>query len=379
MKDNTKPSAPQIENIGEARAKIPVEIGVRFLKQFSEQLYSSPQKAFEELISNGWDAGASRVDVRISPDIKTNANATMGVMDNGVSMDEAGLRELSGHVAFSPKEGKTSETGRPLIGKFGIGKLATYVLANKLTYICKAADGKIRRVTMDYAAIDLNVGHNGDGKLVKDIQLDVFEVTEAEIEAALASVYGGTEFLQLMKGKALSSAVPVSEDEYGGIKDSLQRDEDKTWTLAVLSGLKKPGKELKVGVLKRMLAAALPFGTEMVITVNDATLVSSKLDVPRLKEWVIGPDLGIDSVEMDIPDPADDTKAQKEKVSISMPVTPMPHVNIPGLGIVTGRVVLFADPVTGGKSEERGASNGFHVNVLGRLVNQDSPTFRRAA
>lgn len=372
-------SSVTIESIGEARSKIAVEIGVRFLKHFSEQLYSSPQKAFEELISNGWDAGASRVDVRISPDLKNNVAATMAVFDNGVSMDEAGLRQLW-HVAFSPKEGKVTEHGRPVIGKFGIGKLATYVLANKLTYICRAADGKIRRVTMDYGTIDLQMGAHSDAdKLVKDIQLDVFEVTEAEIEEALASVYGGAEFLQLIKGQAPSSNVPVYEDEYGGIKNELQHDTDATWTLAVLSGLKKPGKELKIGVLKRMLAAALPFGSEMIITVNDTTLTSSKLDVQRLGEWLVGPDLGIDSLEIEAVDNGGDTNAEgkkpAEKILIEQASDPVPHVVIPGIGMLTGRVVLFADPVTGGKSEERGASNGFHVNVLGRVVNQNSPTF----
>jgi hypothetical protein len=57
----------------------------------------------------------------------------------------------------------------------------------------------------------------------------------------------------------------------------------------------------------------------MIITVNETTLSSSKLDTPRLGEWIIGPDLGVESVELDVPD--------------------------------------------------------FHVNVLGRVVNQDSPTF----
>ena len=33
-------------------------------------------------------------------------------------MDLDGLRELW-HIAFSPKEGRTTEHGRPLIGKFG--------------------------------------------------------------------------------------------------------------------------------------------------------------------------------------------------------------------------------------------------------------------
>ena len=122
-----------------------MEISTRFLEHFSEQLYSSPQKAFEELISNGWDAGADFVDIRVAPDLSA-PDATMAVLDNGASMDEQGLRDLW-HIAFSPKSGQPQQHGRQVIGKFGIGKLATYVLASRLTYICKAADGIIRRVT----------------------------------------------------------------------------------------------------------------------------------------------------------------------------------------------------------------------------------------
>jgi hypothetical protein len=106
-------STPKIENIGQPRSTISVEISARFLGHFSEQLYSSPQKAFKELISNGWDAGANRVDVRISPELKTDNSATMAVLDNGASMNEEGLRQLW-HIAFSPKRGKDKEYGRPI-------------------------------------------------------------------------------------------------------------------------------------------------------------------------------------------------------------------------------------------------------------------------
>src|SRR5437870_5882914 len=153
--------APKIESIGQESSTISVEISARFLQHFSEQLYSSPQKAFEELISNGWDAGADRVDVRISPDLKTAASPTMAVLDNGASMDEEGLRQLW-HIAFSPKQANPVRNGRQVIGKFGIGKLATYVLGAKLTYICKASDGRIRRVTMDYGHIDQKKGADPD-------------------------------------------------------------------------------------------------------------------------------------------------------------------------------------------------------------------------
>ena len=121
------------ESIGTTISEISVEISTRFLEQFSEQLYSSPQKAFEELISNSWDAGANSVDVRI-PDDLADKQATITVLDNGVSMDADGLRELW-HIAFSPKRNHRSQHGRQMVGKFGIGKLATYLLANRLTYI----------------------------------------------------------------------------------------------------------------------------------------------------------------------------------------------------------------------------------------------------
>jgi hypothetical protein len=45
---NTVPppnTAPKIESVGQENSTISVEIGARFLQHFSEQLYSSPQKA----------------------------------------------------------------------------------------------------------------------------------------------------------------------------------------------------------------------------------------------------------------------------------------------------------------------------------------------
>ena len=160
---------PSPESIGtRLPTTIPVELGTRFLEHFSEQLYSSPQKAFEELVSNGWDAGADYVDIRI-PSNLADPNASLCVLDNGASMDEEGLRKLW-HIAFSPKKDKPVQYGRQVIGKFGIGKLATYVLANKLTYICKFTDGKIRRVTMNYGDIDKKKVANNENseRLISD-------------------------------------------------------------------------------------------------------------------------------------------------------------------------------------------------------------------
>ena len=239
------------DSIGTKTTDISVEISTRFLEHFSEQLYSSPQKAFEELIANGWDAGADFVDVNI-PGHLSSEKATITVFDNGISMDEHGLRDLW-HIAFSPKTNSRLQHGRQMVGKFGIGKLATYVLANRLTYICKAEDQVIRRVTMDYGEIDRRAEPE---KLVSQLSLDMFEVTDAELSQALEGVAGGAETLKLITGE---TPVPTNNEEidndFGAEESILSRNGNITWTLVVLSGLKTPGRALKVGILKRMLRA----------------------------------------------------------------------------------------------------------------------------
>ena len=395
MNDEEEMTRVTPDTVGTQVTTIPVALSTRFLEHFSEQLYSSPQKAFEELISNGWDAGATIVDVRVDTNLLAS-NATMAVFDNGSSMDLAGLRELW-HIAFSPKEGNTTGHGRPLIGKFGIGKLATYVLAERLTYICKADDGVIRRVTMNYGEVDTQKEADSD-RLINDLKLSVFELGRHELAEALSAVYDGDAILRLIDHQTpngheeehIEGVAPIADqEEFGGAPAELERPERGTWTLVVLSHLKPAGRRLKTGILRRMLASALPFGSEMAIQVNGERLTSTKMQTPLVDQWVIGPDLEIDCIELDETD-SDSEAAEGEtsstddsetgsSTSIPIPVKsgtdPYPYVELPEVGRVTGLVRLFEDIISGGKSDERGASNGFHVNVLGRIVNQHDPSF----
>ena len=70
-----------------------IEIGPRFLELFSENLYSSPNKTFEELVANSWDADATAVYISIPDDLKSES-ACIWVLDNGTSMDVVGLETL---------------------------------------------------------------------------------------------------------------------------------------------------------------------------------------------------------------------------------------------------------------------------------------------
>jgi hypothetical protein len=374
----TPPTTKKPDNIGANPVTISVELSTRFLEHFSEQLYSSPQKAFEELISNGWDAGAKYVDVRIATDL-ADPGATLAVLDNGCSMDEAGLKALW-HIASSPKKNTPNLYGRPVIGKFGIGKLATYALANKLTYICKADDGIIRRVTMDYASLG-NKPTDPD-KLIRDVDLEIYTVSEADVYEALKNVSGGAALTDLLKSGIPSPKPPEFEDEFGSPKAKLEPPKNGTWTLVILSDLKETGRELKVGLLRRMLSASLPIGAELIISINGEPLTSAKLDTPVSEEWVIGPELKITEFEFEEEDeaapppaPGADPAMKTTMIKVTSVKTPFSCVELPGIGKVTGRIRLYQRQISKGKSEERGSSNGFHVNVLGRVVNQNDPSF----
>ena len=89
-----------VRSTGQMEKEFPISMGPRFLELFSENLYSSPNKAFEELVANSWDADATAVYISIPKNLR-DPEAAIWVLDNGTSMDGDGLETLwritSGH------------------------------------------------------------------------------------------------------------------------------------------------------------------------------------------------------------------------------------------------------------------------------------------
>lgn len=375
----------RVTHVGEVVSKIEVSIGPRFLDLFSSQLYSSPNKAFEELVSNSWDAGAQTVYIGTPHDL-SDESATVWVLDDGESMDLAGLRALW-RVAKSPKRVDKVTRGRPQIGKFGIGKLATYLLAAQLTYVCKASDGVIRAVTMDYRDIDTpdsdaedelaersGEQENGDALHKRNaVELDVRVLDENELHELLHIFANGSQIDDLIDQgvpKPKSAATADYDDEFGG-PDTKPAAKSDTWTLALLTSLKPAGKSMKPGVIQWLLRTALPLGSSIAIDFNGDALVSSKINVPVVEEWVLGESLGITSITVPSNGVRDD-----EVHTVTEYRIPYPHVRVDGIdGAITGRVRRYAGRISGGKSDAVESSNGFLINILGRVINPLDPYF----
>jgi len=140
---------------GTVTDQIEVEITYQIIGLFSEGLYSSPNKAIKELVSNSFDADADTVDVVMSKDLR-DPGSSIAVFDNGVGMDAQGLK-VHWIVGDSIKRrARVTSSGQTTIGKFGIGKLASYVLGQRLTHI-SLSNGVYSSTTMDFSRIPSTV------------------------------------------------------------------------------------------------------------------------------------------------------------------------------------------------------------------------------
>ncbi|MGA2836863.1 MAG: ATP-binding protein [Acidimicrobiales bacterium] len=316
------------ERVGDPQSKIPVSISYRIIELFSGSLYSSPNKALEELVANSYDAGASRVDI-VLPGNLAASNATIWVIDDGESMDLGGLVDLW-KIARSRKRERTTGRSNP-IGKFGIGKLATYVVASKLTYLCKTREGLLG-VTMDFNRIDQ------DADRETDVELAVRSISNEQAAEALG---------------------PLRALEGGGVvADRLLSADSGTWTVAAMSALKPAANNVKRGRLEWILSTALPLSPAFALAVNGRAIVSTVEKIEIVDEWKVGEN-------DDLPDSctvgSDDDGPFVEVVGLS--------------GTLRGSVSVYEDTLTSGKALEWGRSHGFFVQVRGRLVNLDDPLF----
>ena len=319
---------------GTAVHEIPVRISYRIIELFSGGLYSSAHKAIEELVSNSYDAEATRVDVTMSADL-TKSDATMWVVDDGEGMDQSELEALW-MIASSPKANQAPDARRRApIGKFGIGKLATFVLARQLTYVT-AKSGVVRAVSIDYE----NLPHDR-GADDREVPLAVRELTDDELELVL------TPLRQLPGGDDLATSLVASA-------------RTGSWTAAAMTSLRPKVQDVKHGRLKWILSTALPNNETFQLFLNGTKVDSASESRPRIDDWAIGSresDVSSDNVTRGVDGDG-------------------PYVEIVGIdGQIRGHISLFREPLTTGKQAAWDRSHGFFVKVRNRVINVDDPLF----
>lgn len=112
----------------------PINVAVSVLADISLGIYRTPANALKELISNAFDADATRVIINTGfPYFRT-----ITCRDNGDGMSSKDFEKIMNLIGGSVKrkDGRQyTEKGRPLIGKIGIGILAVAQICKRFTII----------------------------------------------------------------------------------------------------------------------------------------------------------------------------------------------------------------------------------------------------
>lgn len=365
MASEVMPPADEIEEVFRERAgdpedKVKVDINYNIIRQISAQLYTNPRRAIEELVCNSYDAGASVCYIQIPE----STDDFLGVLDNGVSMDLDGLHWLW-KVADSPKQQLGDDriaNDRKQIGKFGVGKLASFAVGKKLTHIA-TKDGVTR----------------------------IISVSESEIQDAPSSNPPEFSVFRLPTEDAQEILQDYFEDR---LPDPWENDWE-TWTLAIIDQIDegKAGRELRPGNLDRMIRTALPISSKFQVYRDGKPITKReleddkkivKVDIVENEDFQVRLQRSLkkfwrDQLSLEEGQELDEKYTNFELVEVQDPEDvneTIEAINIPELGPIFGHSFIYENTLTTGKRRQRGYhDHGFHVKVQGRVLNKEDALF----
>ena len=128
---------------------IPFEIETqRVVQLLAKQIYQSPLALLRENTQNAFDAIRQRlyIDAEFTPIIEIELGANLvSISDNGVGMTS---KELQDHYWTAGRSSKNNEEARAagVVGTFGIGAMANFGIADRLTVETESVKSKARTI-----------------------------------------------------------------------------------------------------------------------------------------------------------------------------------------------------------------------------------------
>ena len=170
--------APLEERIGEEQTGR-IKVGSQILKQMSKGVYSTPEMALKELISNAFDADATEVII----DSKSVPNS-ITIRDNGHGMDYKDFDENFVYISKSPKmdsSGQTTKYHRPIIGRLGIGFIAVSTLCNTMVISSAKQGSKTKFIaTLNFSKFKKKEHLKADFNDISEFTLTNYEREEGD-------------------------------------------------------------------------------------------------------------------------------------------------------------------------------------------------------
>lgn len=346
----------QLFELGELREPLEVQISYELIRLLSEQLYSSPAKAIEELVVNAWDAEAQQCLVYVPSALREPIDGVpddlIVVFDDGGGMDESGLQDLW-HVGLSRKRraeieaakngAKATKKKRLQIGKFGIGKLATYAIARQVTYLSRTPDGGMLGLSVDFD--DFEKTEEQRSLVVEPLKVPVVGLDSKRLT-------DDVRFQQVAKSIGLSA-------------DTLVDDGHSHWTIVILERLRSDAVALTERKLQWVFSTAMPLESNFKLSLNQTPVESADENVEWKVEFSVA-ELPEERLKRISELTEEEWKKDGDKL-----ISPSFPSGISGK-VRVAKASLYR-PTT--KRSDLGRSHGFFVKVRGRLVNDEDPLF----
>ena len=190
-----------------------IKAGAHLIQTLSASLYKNAYYVLDELLSNSYDADATKIAITISSDKIT-------IHDNGEGMDKEGLDNYL-WLGYSAKQRdrKTRRLKRHTIGKFGIGKLSMHVICDRCK-ITTIKNGVSRFLTLNFDKILSRKG-------LSEEKIKVVEDATLEQEGTTVELTGLKKTIDAKKAtRRIARNMPLSPDFQVVINGNLLKPED---------------------------------------------------------------------------------------------------------------------------------------------------------
>lgn len=148
----------QIESDSEFEGAI--KVASKIVDYLSSGLYESPASCLKELVNNAYDANASHVEIFIKPDADR-----IIISDNGTGLTKDEFEKHFSLISESHKrdDSEYTDSGRPKIGKIGIGFIAANEICNVMEiHSTKKGSSELLIVNINFDKMRLDVSQRTD-------------------------------------------------------------------------------------------------------------------------------------------------------------------------------------------------------------------------
>ena len=135
------------------RASYQMEFDVCAVKHLGSQMYSTLPPVIGELVANGWDANATKVEIEI-PEKPIDEHSEIVISDDGMGMSDEDVRNKYLIVGRDRREKEQSDQtlpphNRKIMGRKGIGKFSAFGIAKEID-IESVKNGEGNHFRMNY-------------------------------------------------------------------------------------------------------------------------------------------------------------------------------------------------------------------------------------